>query len=241
MRVVRIATIQEPKPMLFLTWARKASTYIERLTGSIILNVFENYNWENDIFLNLSKGRLTSSTKRNFCSLNQVLPNTSEWSDFLFNNKNKFQLCNLLAYFFTSENIITDKKLFVIKEILYYIKLPNQLRESCLNQCFKLLNPVDYGWKTSKEKSEPNWCEVSTLPPIEDIDQEQNNLDTLSNFSESTDNTSSDSEDENEGLFAYLTQTMKEKRVGNCASSNNTSIICLKFLYPVYVIFKIVP
>ena len=69
----------------------------------------------------------------------------------------------------------------------------------------------------------------------------QNNLDTLSNFSESTDNTSSDSEDENEGLFAYLTQTMKEKRVGNCASSNHTSIICLKFLYPVHAIFKIVP
>ena len=65
MRFVRIATIQEPKPMLFLTWARKASAYIERLTESIILNVFENYNCENDIFLNLSKGRLTSTTKRN--------------------------------------------------------------------------------------------------------------------------------------------------------------------------------
>ena len=66
-------------------------------------------------------------------------------------------------------------------------------------------------------------------------------MDTLSNFSESTDNTSSESEDENEGLFACLTQTMKENRAENCASSNNTSIICLKFLYPAYVIFKIVP
>ena len=106
-------------------------------------------------FLIYLKDALQAQQKET-CSLNQVLPNTSEWSEFLFNNKNKFQLCNLLAYFFTSENMITDKKLFVIKEILYYLKLPNQLRESCLNQYFKLLNPVDYGWKTSKEKSEPN-------------------------------------------------------------------------------------
>ena len=68
MRFVRIK-IKDANPPLFLTWARKLFVYIERLPGSTIHIVFDNYNCEDDIFLNPSKGRLT---KRSICSLNQT-------------------------------------------------------------------------------------------------------------------------------------------------------------------------
>ena len=32
-------------------------------------------------------------------------------------------------------------------------------------------------------------------------------------------------------VFAYLTQVMKKNRIGHCESSNNASIISVKFLY----------
>lgn len=123
-RVVRIIKIKDANPLLFSTWARKVFLYIERLPVSTIHIVFGNYNCEDDTFLNPSKGRLTSSAKRRICSLNLVLLNHSEWSEFLSNSKNKFQLCNLLADF-TSEHIVTNKKLFVTKEKLCDRKLPN--------------------------------------------------------------------------------------------------------------------
>lgn len=69
-----------------------------KIPESAIYIVFDNYNCEDDKFLNPSKGRLTSSTKSNICSLNQV-SNPSEWMEFLSNNKKKFQLCNMLAAF----------------------------------------------------------------------------------------------------------------------------------------------
>lgn len=69
-----------------------------KIPESAIYIVFDNYNCEDDKFLNPSKGRLTSSTKSNICSLNQV-PNSSEWMEFLSNNKKKFQLYNMLAAF----------------------------------------------------------------------------------------------------------------------------------------------
>ena len=70
----------------------------------------------------------------------------------------------------------------------------------CVNQHFEILNLVDYGWKVSKGKLELNWFEGLSLPSIEYINQEQNNLDTLPDVRGNTDNTFSDSEDESEGL-----------------------------------------
>ena len=62
----------------------------------------------------------------------------------------------------------------------------------CCKLCeshFEILNLVDYGWKVSEGKLEPNWFEGSALLSIEDTDQEQNNLDTLPDVSENTGNT----------------------------------------------------
>ena len=105
--------------------------YIENLPGSNIHIVFDNYNCEGDQFISLSKERLESSTERNISSLNQVLPNANEWSEFLSNRKNKLQLCNLLADYFTSGEIATEKVLFVTKKKICYIKCPDQIRQVC--------------------------------------------------------------------------------------------------------------
>ena len=93
--------------------------------------VFDNYNCEGDQFISLSKERLESSTERNISSLIQVLRNANEWSEFLSNRKNKLQLCNLLADYFTGGEIATEKILFVTKEKICYIKHPGQIRQVC--------------------------------------------------------------------------------------------------------------
>ena len=115
MRVVRIIPIKGTDPPLYSTWAKKLFAYIENLPGNNIHIVFDNYNCEDDQFIILSKERLESSTERNISSLNQVLPNVNEWSEFLSNRKNKLQLRNLLADYFTSGEIATEKVLFVAK------------------------------------------------------------------------------------------------------------------------------
>ena len=103
-------------------------------------------------------------------------------------------------------------------------------RANSVNQQFEILNLVDYGWKVSEEKLERSWFEGSVISSIEDIDQEQNYLDTLPDVSESTDNTSSDLRIKIK-VFAYLIRTVKNNRTGHCGNSNTASVASLKFLY----------
>ena len=109
MRVVRIIPIKGIDPPLYSTWTKKLFAYIENLPGNNIHIVFNNYNCEGDQFISLSKERLESSIERNTSSWNQVLPNANEWSEFLSNSKNKLQLCNLLADYFTIGEIAAEK------------------------------------------------------------------------------------------------------------------------------------
>ena len=51
--------------------------------------------------------------------------------------------------------------------------------KNCLNQHFEIPNPFEYGWKICDGKLEPNWFEGPTLPSFEEINQEQNNFDSL--------------------------------------------------------------
>ena len=132
MRVVRIIPIKGTDPPLYSTWVKKLFAYIKNLPGNNIHIVFDNYNCEDDQFTSLSKERLESSTERNISSLNQVLPNANEWSEFLSSKKIKLQLCNLLADYFTSGGeIATEKVLFVTKEKICYIKRRDQIRQVC--------------------------------------------------------------------------------------------------------------
>lgn len=58
----------------------------------------------------------------------QVLPKSSDWQDFLHNENNKFRVCNLLADYFSSGDLTTDKTIYVTKEETCYIKEPNSER-----------------------------------------------------------------------------------------------------------------
>ena len=87
---------------------------------------------------------------------------------------------------------------------------------NCVNQHFEILNPADYGWKVSEGKLEPNWFEGSTVPSIEDIDQGRNNLDIVSDVSESTDNASGDWEEENEGICLSHSNDEEEPYLALC-------------------------
>ena len=116
MRIVRIIPIEGSDQPLCSTWAKKLFAYIENLPGNNIHIVFDNYNCQGDQFISLLNGRLESSAERNISSLSHVLSNINEWSEFLSNRKNNLQLCNLLADFFTSGEIVTEKVLFVTKE-----------------------------------------------------------------------------------------------------------------------------
>ena len=101
------------------------------------------------------------------------------------------------------KKLVETKLLATYEQLLLYMKI---LRanfvlcggSNCVNQHFEILNLVEYDWKVWEGKLEPNWFERSALSSAEDNDPEQNNLDT-----------SSDSEDENEGI--YLPQSIEEE------------------------------
>ena len=111
--------------------SKKAICIHRKFTWNNINIVFDNYNCEGGQFISLSKERLESFTERNINSLNQVLSNANEWSEFLSSRENKLQRCNLLAGYFTSGEIATEKVLFVTKEKICYIKRPDQIRQVC--------------------------------------------------------------------------------------------------------------
>ena len=75
--------------------------------------VFDNYATSDDSSISFSKGRTDSGIVRNISSLNQVLPQSNEWENFLTNRSNKLQTTRLLADYFTSDDIITEKQVFV--------------------------------------------------------------------------------------------------------------------------------
>ena len=89
MRLVRMIPIKGCEPPTFLTWSKKVFSYIEKLPGTSIHIVFDNYAYYPDTFIPLSKGRKSDGAERTINSLNQVLPNPSEWQEFLSNDKNK--------------------------------------------------------------------------------------------------------------------------------------------------------
>ena len=59
--------------------------------------------------------------------------------------------------------------------------------ENCLNQHFEIPYPLEYGWKICSGKLEPNWFQDPALPFFEEINQEQNNLDSLPDLNQDRD------------------------------------------------------
>ena len=98
-----------------------------KLPGTFIHIVFDDYAYYPDSFIPLSKARKSDGAERNINNLNQVLPNPSEWQEFVSNAKNKLSICKLLAEFFVSGEVYTEKNVFVTKEKKYFVKYANQV------------------------------------------------------------------------------------------------------------------
>ena len=54
------------------------------------------------------------------------MPKPSEWQDFLSNDQNKYQICCLLANYFTSNDIVTKKTIYVTKGNKCIVKKINE-------------------------------------------------------------------------------------------------------------------
>ena len=65
MILVRMISINGCEPPTFLTWSKKVFSYIEKLPGTSIHIVFDNYAYYPDSFIPLSKGRKSNGAERN--------------------------------------------------------------------------------------------------------------------------------------------------------------------------------
>ena len=65
-------------------------SYIEKLPDTSIHIVFDNYAYYPDSLIALPKGRKSDGAEKSINNLNQVLPNPSEWQEFLSDDKNEF-------------------------------------------------------------------------------------------------------------------------------------------------------
>ena len=85
--------------------------------------MFDNYAYYPELFIPLSKGRKSDGAEKNINNLNQVLPNPSEWQELLSKDKNKLSICKLLAEFFVSGEVYTEKKHFCNKRKEMFCKV----------------------------------------------------------------------------------------------------------------------
>ena len=89
--------------------------------------MFDNYAYYPDSLIALPKGRKSDGTEKSINNLNQVLPNPSEWQEFLSDDKNKLSIRKLLAEFFVSGEVYTEKNIFARKEKKCFVKYANQV------------------------------------------------------------------------------------------------------------------
>ena len=71
--------------------------------------------------------------------------------------------------------------------------------KNCLNQHFEIPNPLEHRWKICDGKLEPNWFKGLARPSFEEINQEQNNLDSLSYLNQDRDTSTLESDEETDG------------------------------------------
>ena len=122
MRVVRMISIKNTNPPIFLSRAKNVFSYIHGLPGDNLNIAFDNYSLHEDPTKVLSKGRVDRGYERKISCLNQALSKLDEWQDFLTNHRNKEQLCSLLADYFLSDEIVKGKAIYVTNSSLCLMK-----------------------------------------------------------------------------------------------------------------------
>ena len=137
MKVVRMISIKNANPLIFLSWAKNVFSDIHGLSGENLHIIFDNYSLPEDPTKVFSKGRVANGYERKIISLNQVLPKLDKWQDFLTIDRNKGQLCSLLADYFVSDKIVTWKIIYVTKGSLCSMKIlhngQQMVNELCSN------------------------------------------------------------------------------------------------------------
>ena len=111
MRVVNMISIAGLKPRIFRSWADAIMEHLKSYSGNNLHVLFDNYDYEHNI---PSKQRSVSQVERVISSLEQELPPTKEWGEFLMNRTNKLQVVNLLANYIMTGSI-ANKKVVVNK------------------------------------------------------------------------------------------------------------------------------
>ena len=91
MRVVRLISVAGLKPRTLKSWADRITSYLSAIPGKNLHTIFDNYGYEYSV---PTKQRNVSQMERCINSLDQDLPPTKRWNEFLMNQKNKLQIVN---------------------------------------------------------------------------------------------------------------------------------------------------
>ena len=134
MRVVKMISIKNADPSFFrgqkmffhISVAFPETTYISFLIITAFLRIQQV----------LSKGRVDRRYERKISTLNQALPKLDEWQDFLTNDRNKEQLCSLLADYFVSDEKVMGKRIYVTKGGLCLMKTLHNGQQMHNELCF---------------------------------------------------------------------------------------------------------
>ena len=96
MRAIRMISVAGLKLRTFKSLADGIMSYLSSMPGNNFHVIFDNYRYE---FSVPSKQRDASQMERVINSLNQDLPPTKEWNEFLMNYKKTIQIVNLLVHY----------------------------------------------------------------------------------------------------------------------------------------------
>ena len=94
MRATRMISVAGLKLHNVKTWADEIMIYLSLMPGNNLHVIFDSYSYEYSVS---SKQRNATQMERIINSLNQDLPPTKEWNEFLMNYKNKLQIVSLLV------------------------------------------------------------------------------------------------------------------------------------------------
>ena len=130
MRVVRMMRPSNVGGNTFRHWAQAFVRYVGELPGTNLHLLFDNYNYEYSV---PSKNRAALDIEREFNDLDQELPITSEWDNFLMNKNNKSKLVAILVDYILSDDCSIQKKVYINKQDKCYLKATNQAPRECEN------------------------------------------------------------------------------------------------------------
>ena len=123
MRVVRLMRPSNVRGKTLRHWAIAFMKYVIELPGNILHLSFDDYDYSYNV---PSKNRETVEVERDIRHLDQELPATSEWDDFLRNGKNKHKLLDILVDYILCVECKINKTVYVNKQSICFIKEENK-------------------------------------------------------------------------------------------------------------------